>query len=122
MNKLVFLTLLSLTACQPNEDTYIDTDNDIEVSEVFWAANDNVKPYPFTTEYGDIACSMNEVYFYPDDSANDESQIGLPLNKLAEVRLKEAKLKPTVANAIKPHADLSEAIRMGLDHCKKVKS
>ncbi len=119
MNKLVFLTLLSLTACQPMQE--ID-DDFIKVSQTQWAAMNNINPFPFTVEYGEIACSSNEVYFFPNDTANDESLNGWPLNKLAETRLKEAKFKPTVANTIKPNADLSEAIRIGLDHCEKVRS
>ena len=65
---------------------------------------------------------MNEVYFYPDSTADDESQIGFPLNKLAQQRQDAIGMKPTVSNAIKPNADLSEAIRMGLDRCKQRKA
>lgn len=45
MNKLVFLTLLSLTAYQPMQE--ID-DGFIEVSESQWAAMNNINPFPFT--------------------------------------------------------------------------
>ena len=94
----------------------------MSVNEFYWSTYGNVKPYPFTTEYGEVACSMNEVYFYPDNTSNDESQIGLPLNKLAQQRQDERGMRPTVPNAIKPNADLSEPIRMGLDRCKQTKA
>ncbi len=121
MNKLILITLL-LTACQPIDNTVNDTDDFIRVDEFYWSTFGNVKPYPFTTQFGDIACSMNEVYFYPDDTADDEWQVGLPLNKLAQQRQDAIGMKPTVSNAIKPNADLSEAIRMGLDRCKQTKA
>ena len=120
MNRLIFMILLSLTACQPIADYDTDNDDDIAVFDIFWSSYGNVKPYPFTTKFGHIACSFNEVDFYPDDTANDESSIGWPLNKVAQDSLKSSGMKPNVENAIKPNADLSEAIRMGLDRCKQV--
>ena len=63
---------------------------------------------------------MNEVYFFPNDTVNDESQTGLPLNRLAQIKLKKDDIQPTVKNTIKTDADLSEAILMGLDICRKV--
>lgn len=120
MNKLIFMILLSLTACQPIADYDTDTDDDIAVVDIFWSSYGNVKPYPFTTKSGHIACSFNEVDFYPDDTANDQSSIGWPLKKVAQDSLKSSGMKPNVENAIKPNADLSEAIRMGLDRCKQV--
>ena len=122
MNKLIPMILLSLTACQPIDDTVSDTDDVIEVNDIYWSSYGNVEPYPFTTKYGHIACSLNEVTYYPDDTINDESQVGLPLNKLAQKRQDEIGMKPTVSNAIKPNADLSEVIRMGLDRCKQTKA
>ena len=116
------MILLSLTACQPIENEVDYSDDFIRVASFYWSTFGNVKPYPFTTEFGDIACSMNEVSFFPDDTANDESQVGLPLNKLAQQRQNESGIKSTVKNAIKPNADLSEAIRMGLDKCKQRKA
>ena len=116
------MTLLSLTACQPIDNTVNDTDDVIMVTDFYWSTYGNVKPYPFTTKSGYIACSLDEVYFYPDDTADDESQIGFPLNKLAQQRQAAIGMKPTVSNAIKPNADLSEAIRMGLDRCKQRKA
>lgn len=65
---------------------------------------------------------MNEVSFFPNNTADDDSQVGLPLNKLAQKRQDEIGMKPTVSNAIKPNADLFEAIRMGLDRCKQKKA
>lgn len=122
MNKLIPIILLSLTACQPIDNTVNDTDDFIRVNEFYWSTFGNVKPYPFTTQFGDIACSMNEVSFFPNNTADDELQVGLPLNKIAEQRQDESSIKSTVKNAIKPNADLSEAIRMGLDRCEQTKA
>lgn len=122
MNKIIPIILLSLTACQPIDNTVNDTDDFIRVNELYWSTFGNVKPYPFTAQFGDIACSMNEVSFFPNNTANDESQIGLPLNKLAQQRQDAIGMKPTVSNAIKPNADLTEAIRMGLNRCKQRKA
>ena len=100
MKKLALIFFISLTACQPFDDIASDTDDDIEVSEVYWSSYGNVKPYPFTTSYGNIACSLNEVSFYPDDTANDESTIGFPLNKLAQIRQKASGVTANVENTI----------------------
>ena len=116
------MLLLLLTACQPIDNKFENIDDFIRVNEFYWSTYGNVKPYPFTTKDGHIACSMNEVEFYPNNTADDESQIGWPLNKLAQQRQAEIGMKPTVSNAIKPNADLSEAIRMGLDRCKQTKA
>ena len=117
MNKIIYLILFLLTACQPLGEL---DDDVMEVSKSQWANMDTTKPYPFTVDYGQISCSLNEVEFYPYDTAYDESQVGLPLNRLAQIRAARADLKPTVEYSIKPNADLSEAIQMGLEHCKKV--
>ncbi len=119
MNKSCFLILLLLTACQPVQGL---DDDFIKVSSSQWVSMNTHAPYPFTAESGEIACSMNEVYFYPDDTANDESQIGWPLNDSAKASLEQDGLTPTVTNVIKPDADLAEAVQIGLDHCKKVES
>lgn len=74
--------------------------------------------YPFLT-YGDLACVNNEVYFYPADSFN-ETAIGTPLNQQAANALATMQLKPTEKNAIKPGANLSQAIKVGLDICQYV--
>lgn len=120
MNKLILMILLSLTACQPINPTVDYVDDAIRVTAFYWSSYGNVKPYPFTTEYGYIGCSMNEVTFFPNDTVNDDSQVGLPLNKLAQYRQNKIGMEPTVPDAIKPNADLSESIRMGLDRCKRV--
>ncbi|WP_201554480.1 hypothetical protein [Psychrobacter sp. 72-O-c] len=119
MNKAIYLIILLLTACQPIQDNKAVIDDDIEVSQSLWQTEGNVTPYPFTVDYGNIACTMNEVYFFPTDTANDESQIGLPINRLAEISLRQDKMKPAVANTIKPNADLSEVVQIGLGVCKK---
>lgn len=120
MNKPIYLlVLLMLTACQPVQDHEI-FDDVKSVNQALWVVEGNVKPYPFTVNYGNIACTTNEVYFFPDDTVDDESQIGLPLNKLAELSLKKNKTQPTVKKTIKPDAGLSEAIIMGLNICKKI--
>lgn len=71
MNKLIPIILLSLTACQPSKNTIDNVDDAITVHDLYWSGYGNVEPYPFTTEYGHIACSLNEVTYYPD-----ESQVG----------------------------------------------
>ena len=122
MNKPIYLlTFLILTACQPFQD-YETVDDFKPVNEALWVAEGNLKPYPFTVKYGNIACTMNAVYFFPDDTANDESQVGLALNRLAEDSLKKDNIQPTMTNTIKSNHDLSEAISIGLDICKKVKA
>jgi hypothetical protein len=120
MNKPIYLIILLLTACQPIQDAEVFVDDDIAVNQSLWKIDGNTKPYPFTVKYGNIACTMNEVYFYPNDTANDESQVGLPINRLAEISLRRFNMKPTMANTIKPNADLSEVINIGLDVCEKM--
>lgn len=120
MDKLLYLILLLLTACQPIQADDVIIDNDIAVNEMLWAMEGNATPYPFTVEYGNIACSMNEVYFYPDNTANDESQLGQPVNRLAQLSLERDNMTPTVANTIKANADLSDVIKIGLNICKQV--
>lgn len=71
MTKLIPMTLLSLTACPPIENEVDYTDDFIRVNEFYWSTFGNVKPYPFTTEFGDIACSINEVSFFPNNTADD---------------------------------------------------
>ena len=108
---------LLLIACQP-----VLLDDTVSINKADWLSMNNDKPYPFTTDNGYIGCSMNEVYYFPNDTVNDESNNGLPLNKLAQIRLQREKITPNVENAIIPNADLSEAIRIGLDHCQKVQN
>lgn len=122
VNKYLLLIALILAGCQPIQDDEIGTDDFVGVNKTLWMLEGNSKPYPFTAEHGEIACSMNEVYFFPADTANNESLNGTSLNRLAQIRSEQANLTPSVANTIKPSADLSEAITIGLDHCEKVKS
>ena len=103
MKKLISMILLSLTACQPSDNIVDNFDDVITVHDLYWSTYDNVKPYPFTTEYGHIACSLNEVTYYPDDTINDESQVGLPLNKLAQQRQDDTDDNSPVPA---PHLDL----------------
>ena len=115
MKNIILLLPLLLIACQP-----VFVDDTVSINKADWLAMNSDKPYPFTTDSGHIACSMNEVYYFPNDTVNDESNNGLPLNKLAQIRSQQEKITPNVENAIIPNADLSEAIRIGLDHCQKV--
>lgn len=115
MKNIILLFPLLLIACQP-----VVLDDTVSINKADWLAMNSDKPYPFTTDSGNIACSMNEVYYFPNDTINNELSNGLPLNKLAQARSKQAEITPNVENAIIPNADLSEAIRIGLDHCQKV--
>ena len=99
MKSIVLLVSLLLIACEPI-DNKVFLDDFIAVQEPLWLMNGNVKPYPFATKYGHIACSENEVYYFPNDTANDKSKSGLPLNKLAQLRLRQAHVVPNIENAI----------------------
>ena len=84
MRILGVMALLALTACQDSTNRSTEMLDDFrQVKELQWNGD---KPYPFTTD-GHIACSMGEVYFYPDDTANDESQTATPLNPTAKYAL-----------------------------------
>ena len=119
MNKPIYLLIfLILTACYPAVDDEVIDDFEA-ISEALWTIKGYADPYPFTVKFGNIACTMNEVYFFPNDTVNDASQMALPLNKLAQMKLKTENIQPTVKNTIKTDANLSEAIRIGLNICRK---
>ena len=121
MHRFIYLLLLlSLTACQPVQTDDIFYDDDKSINKSLWTMEGNTTPYPFTVKYGNITCSMKKVYFYPNDTANDESQIGQPVNRLAQLSLERNNITSTVANTIKANADLSDVIKIGLNICKQV--
>lgn len=71
--------------------------------------------YPFSTE-GDLACTSNAVFFYPEQSFT-ETSIGTPLNQEAVNFLNDQHWQATVPNRVKPGADLRKAISLGLSIC-----
>ena len=116
----IVLALSACTAFEPPEPTIKINNSEFKVNgetilidEIRWKWA-KLGDYPFTTG-GDLACSNNSVEFYPDSF--HEQDIGLPLNKVAQERFKQANLTPNVANAIKPNADLSQAVKLGLMIC-----
>ncbi|WP_227430392.1 hypothetical protein [Psychrobacter sp. I-STPA6b] len=110
MRKLSIALLLTLSGCQQTP-----VDDFVKVSQASWTAN---TPYPFTTD-GEITCVRDAVYFYPDDTANDESQVGQPLNDEAVELNKKAGLTATVPNSIK--GSLSDAdIQILLGMCPNI--
>ena len=72
--------------------------------------------YPFLTN-GDLACTSDEIYFYPENSFN-ENAVGTPLNRKAEYSIKQHGWQVNVPYKIKQGADLTQAIKIGLDICK----
>ena len=126
MKKGIFISLfLLLSACTrveppPKEPTikinsieFKVNGDTILIDEIRWKWA-KLGDYPFTTG-GDLACSNNSVEFYPDSF--HEQDIGLPLNKVAQERFKQANLTPNVANVIKTNTDLSQAVKLGLIIC-----
>lgn len=124
MKKGIFISLfLLLSACQrvePPEPNITINNNKFEVNgdtivvdEIRWKTA-GLGDYPFTVG-GDLACSNDSVEFYPQEM--HEQDIGLPLNQTAKDNFKKSNLTPNVANVIKPNADLSQAIKLGLMIC-----
>lgn len=119
---ILIILVLALSACarveQP-EPTITINNNDFEVNgdtiiidEIRWKGLDN---YPFAVG-GDLACNNGSVEFYPNSL--HEQDIGLPLNQIARDSFRQDNLTPNVPNnVIKPHADLSQAIKLGLMIC-----
>lgn len=85
----------------------------VVVDEIRWKTA-GLGNYPFLTG-GDLSCSNNSVEFYPDSL--HEQDIGLPLNQIARDNFKQDNLTSNVPYSIKPHADLSQAVRLGLMIC-----
>lgn len=122
-NKVIISLILLLSACQrvePPEPTIKINNSEFKVNgdtivvdEIRWKWA-KLGDYPFTT-HGDLACNNGSVEFYPDEL--NEQDIGLPLNQTAIDQFKQANLTPNVINAIKPNADLSQVIRLGLMIC-----
>lgn len=122
MKNGILLSLLLLSACTrveppPKEPTIKINNSEFEVNgdtivvdEIRWKWA-KLGEYPFTTG-GDLACSNDSVEFYPQEM--HEQDIGLPLNQPAKDNFKKSNLTPNVANAIKPNADLSQAVKLGL--------
>lgn len=131
LNTIVYialgLSLFGLVSCMPiaEDDDMSYGSGYVIVTETFWGF-ENLKPYPFTVEYGEIVCGQphagigRQVFFLPEN-LTDESYIGTPLNKAASNSLKQDGDIPNVPYTIKLGADLSEAIQIGLRVCDKQK-
>lgn len=124
MKNGVFISLiLLLSACQRveqlpptitfNNSKFEVNGTTVTVNPIDWKLT-GMGDYPFITS-GDLACSNNSVEFYPNEL--HETDIGLPLNKIAQDNFKQANLTPNVANVIKPQADLSQVVKLGLMIC-----
>lgn len=92
----------------------------IEVSSATWSSR-YTSPYPFTVAAGEIVCSAHPsfgrmVYFMPT-GFTDESYIGTPLDQAAANSLKREEISSNVPYSIKKGADLSDAIKIGLQVC-----
>lgn len=122
MKKWMFLLLPGylVSGCSGVTDEWngeISTPKDdfVSVSTQSWGESHR-QAYAFKID-GDIACSQNEVYFYPLDTSYDDSMIGWPLNTKASDYLKTHELEPSVENFIRQGANLSEAVQDGLNIC-----
>lgn len=136
MKRVFIIPILALTACTPTPpspppqvqtppdplppsikvngyDFFINGDT-VSISNHQWYLAQLGK-YPFTTG-GDLACSNDSVEFYPNGLHDDD--VGLPLNQNAHNKYKQAGFIPNVPNAIKPQADLKNAIFLGLSLCE----
>ncbi len=92
----------------------------VVVDENTWATNYGTT-YPFTVSSGEISCGLHaelgrEVYFEPT-GFTDESYIGTPLNQTAISSLQQADMSANVPYSIQQNADLSDAIKVGLQVC-----
>lgn len=128
MKRVFIISSLLLSACTPTrplEDGYdrnlvvngyslfINGDT-VSIDPFIWQQA-KLGDYPFTTA-GELACSNDSVEFYPKTLHDDD--VGLPLNQTARNKYKQANLTPNVAPSIKPQADLTQAIYVGLSLCE----
>ena len=120
--------MVLLSACTPKlevpkqDETY--GAGFVIIDEPSWADNYDT-PYPFTVPSGEISCeahasSGREVYFEPN-GFTDESYIGTPLNQTAVNSLEQASMSVNVPYSIKQDADLSNAIKVGLQVCDEMR-
>lgn len=121
--KKVFISLaLAVSACthtEPPPRTIEVNGHKLElniesvpVDELQWRFM-GLTDYPFTTA-GHIYCFNNAVNFAPYPMK--ETDVQQPLNQRAVEQLRLSNLTPT-ANSIKPNADLTQAINIGLKVC-----
>lgn len=109
---LINIAVLPSIACSPTQDDSNKfVSGDVPVHDT---------PYPFTTS-GEISCVYYpdfgiEVYFEPVGHIEDSS-IGTPLNKAAQMALKKDGMTPNVPYSIKKGADLSDVIGIRLKVC-----
>lgn len=98
-------------------DTALDINGDtLPINKQNWQRLTNSTDYPFLTD-GDLACTSNAVFFYPNDSFN-ETSIGTPLNQEAANFLADQHWQTNVPNKVKPGSNLSRAISLGLAICE----
>ncbi len=118
---LVGLTFLALVGCTPSpQDDVLYGAGFIKVNQTLWSEK-YTKPYPFSVAGGEISCGSHpkfgrEVYFEPEGFTN-ESYIGTPLNQAARNSLEQDNMASNVPYSIRAGADLSEAIKIGLQVC-----
>lgn len=126
MFKLILaLFSIIIVGCVPIEQDHPESYGSgyIYVNETLWALN-NTLPYPFTVPEGEISCNLHppkgrEVYFSPI-GFTDEYYIGTPLNQTAVSSLQQAHMSPNVPYSIIKGANLSEAIKVGLNLCEEM--
>lgn len=122
---LALVMIVTTVACAPlSEDDAAHNESYgagfIEVSTATWSSRYS-SVYPFTVANGELVCSVHPrfgrmVYFMPA-GFTDESYIGTPLNRAAANSLKQNKISSNVPYNIKKDADLSDAIKAGLQVC-----
>lgn len=83
----------------------------VQVNNFVWSKM-GLKNYPFTT-HGDIACSGNAIYFFPDDTL-DKDIAGVPLNQTAKnIIVANGWEKEVPYNKLIASSNLKEAIDLG---------
>lgn len=114
MQKSILIVFLLLTACV--QDYEIKPEHKM-VTRNDWEASHN-KPYPFLVEKGAIACVLGRVYFYPDDSIDDEAAIGYAVNKAAKDADKKANIFRDISVVSVDNASVDEVVEDGIKLCK----
>ena len=122
MLSLSIIVIAGCASTTQEQDEYYGSGY-INVSEASWTL-DNKGTYPFTATKGEISCASHpvkgrEVYFAPE-GFTDEDYIGTPLNQPAILSLEQANMSPNVPYMIKKGANLSEAIKIGLQVCDEM--
>ena len=81
-----------------------------QVNEIYWS-NMSDMPYPFLMD-GEISCDsyadVELALFYPYETGNDETAIGVPLTADAREIIQIADLTPNVGEVFKDSVDLDQ--------------